>query len=476
MEQITPVPKGVRRLLIISAAFLLASMAISGINAIVTLASPAQSPYVPSTVGFEGQLADANGDPVADGNYTITFSLYSVESGGTALWAEQQTVSVEDGLYSVQLGSVTALDPSDFDGARWLGITVSGDSEMTPRIPISAVPFALNARQALGLQGYDVGTEPPDAGEVLTWDGTNSEWIPDLPGARTFPELNPICDESNPPNCDEDPQDFFENYRNGALLRYVDSNTVEVTPGEIMIEGLMRRNTTATSIDVEDDCLDDGGDPQPETPYYIHAIATPDQSTFDLLISASYDDPVTDAPHYLLGWLVTNGSTWPIEIFPNSVGNMPESHETAYSLGTIGYSTGTSTRVILDTIVPPNTLGTEGVIHITFPLSGHASGGTSWVVATATLGSTDLAGSMCLTSGTYHSMMAHWTIAGNGSTSSQRATWICHGTCSTSNNVVLTYTASEDSTLPLRLRVTVSRYNAYIDGITVGAGYAMAIR
>lgn len=178
METSPQLPKYVRHLVFLSVIFLVASLVMSAFNAYTTFAAPLRSPFVPDKVGFEGQLANSAGQPVADGPYTITFRLYSVATGGTALWNETQSVNVSDGLYSVQLGSVNPLSPTEFQGERWLGVEVSGDSEMTPRIPISAVPFALNARQAMGLQGRDVATSAPADGDVLKWDETSDQWVP----------------------------------------------------------------------------------------------------------------------------------------------------------------------------------------------------------------------------------------------------------------------------------------------------------
>ncbi len=196
------VPKPIRSLIIISAAFLIASLGISGFNAYVTLAAPPQAPYVPSTVGFEGQLASADGSPVADGDYSITFRLYDVASGGSALWTETQMVTVTDGLYSAQLGSTNPLNATYFEGSRWLGLKVGTDSEMTPRIPISAVPFALNAQQAMGIQGRDVSTSAPANNDALLWDQDLDQWIPGNPrgiidnsiaqGRLTLESGNPI--------------------------------------------------------------------------------------------------------------------------------------------------------------------------------------------------------------------------------------------------------------------------------------------
>lgn len=171
-------PRIVRQMLIGSGVFLLATLVLTGFNAYVTFAAPERQVAgadQPSTIGFQGYLEE-NGSPVT-GTKSITFTLYDAATGGNSVWSETQgTVSVENGLYSVQLGSSTALDPDDFDDDRWLGVTVQGDSEMTPRIPISAVPWAYNARQAMGLQGQPVSTASPQSGDILSFDGT--EWGP----------------------------------------------------------------------------------------------------------------------------------------------------------------------------------------------------------------------------------------------------------------------------------------------------------
>src|SRR5688500_15384720 len=107
-------PQPVRRLLILSVVFLVISVVVAGFNAYVTIAAPLRSPYVPCVVGFDGQLANSAGQPVAHGNFQNTFMLYSQASGGNALCNELQTVEVTNGLYSVQLGSVNDLNPTDF--------------------------------------------------------------------------------------------------------------------------------------------------------------------------------------------------------------------------------------------------------------------------------------------------------------------------------------------------------------------------
>ena len=101
---------------------------------------------VPQQINFQGMLTDADGIPVADGDYAMTFAIYDAASGGTQLWSEAQTVSVAGGVYNVVLGQPgNAIDPADMDGQRYLGVRVGGDLEMIPRQPITATAFALRS-------------------------------------------------------------------------------------------------------------------------------------------------------------------------------------------------------------------------------------------------------------------------------------------------------------------------------------------
>ena len=60
---------------------------------------------VPPEINYQGYLRDVDGNPI-NGPVKMTFSIYDVTSGGTALWTETHTdVDVTDGVYSVVLGS-----------------------------------------------------------------------------------------------------------------------------------------------------------------------------------------------------------------------------------------------------------------------------------------------------------------------------------------------------------------------------------
>jgi hypothetical protein len=100
----------------------------------------------PSLVSYQGRLKDASGNPVADNTYAVTFSLYSVPSGGSAIWTEIQTVTTVNGLFSTVLGATTPFGPTAFsDSVRYLGVKVAADPEISPRSRLASVPFALTS-------------------------------------------------------------------------------------------------------------------------------------------------------------------------------------------------------------------------------------------------------------------------------------------------------------------------------------------
>src|SRR3989344_4292393 len=96
---------------------------------------------LPQTMNIQGRLSDASGTPVASADYNINFTIYSTDSGGTELWSESRTVSVSNGFYDIVLGTVTPI-ALPFEDQYYLGIKVGSDSEMTPRVKLTAVPYS----------------------------------------------------------------------------------------------------------------------------------------------------------------------------------------------------------------------------------------------------------------------------------------------------------------------------------------------
>src|SRR5262249_2450016 len=71
--------------------------------------------------------------------------------GGTPLWTEVLETALDDGYFSVELGTLSPLSASLLDNdTLYLGITVGKDAEMEPRSLIRSVPYALVARDVTG--------------------------------------------------------------------------------------------------------------------------------------------------------------------------------------------------------------------------------------------------------------------------------------------------------------------------------------
>src|SRR5689334_21848712 len=105
---------------------------------------------VPNFLTQQGRLFDGSGVPVSTAK-TFVFTIYADAGGATALWTETQSITLDDGYFSTSLGSVTPLPANLFDGStRYLGIKVGADPEMTPRQPLTSVPYALVAGNAVG--------------------------------------------------------------------------------------------------------------------------------------------------------------------------------------------------------------------------------------------------------------------------------------------------------------------------------------
>ena len=132
-------------------ALVLALLAL--VVAAAPLAVRAEMPY---TLSYQGVLADDDGNTVPDNDYSMDFALYDTPSGGEPYWSETNSVKVKDGIFSVILGKVSSLNEVSFDTPYWLGIGLSGSPAMTPRIELTAAPYAFHAATADAYGGGDL--------------------------------------------------------------------------------------------------------------------------------------------------------------------------------------------------------------------------------------------------------------------------------------------------------------------------------
>ena len=108
-RRITKVVRGIGVLHVVALIFMLGFLA---------AAPPWAHADIPRYINYQGKLTDAEDNPVT-GDVSITVRLYDIESGGTALWTETQTVTVIRGVFSILLGSSEVLDDLDFNDPYW---------------------------------------------------------------------------------------------------------------------------------------------------------------------------------------------------------------------------------------------------------------------------------------------------------------------------------------------------------------------
>jgi hypothetical protein len=162
----------------------LSRRAFLGKSVVVTLALPqvldalqASAADVPLRLNYQGRLTTPSGLPV-NGTVTMVFRVVDgAGSGATPLplpiaWTETQTVTVENGFFNVEIGSVTSFatylpdlfmgTPVDGDGAplRFLEVTINSET-LTPNRRIVSSAYSLNLAQ-----GPTGPTGPTGAGET----------------------------------------------------------------------------------------------------------------------------------------------------------------------------------------------------------------------------------------------------------------------------------------------------------------------
>src|SRR3954463_9066401 len=130
------------------------------VSHVPVLAQSAQSSStsVPRLINVTGVFRPADGQPVNTVE-SVTLSIYAEQAGGTPLWQETQTVTVDErGRYSLLLGAThTGGIPLEVFGsteAHWLGTRFERPGEGDgARVRLTSVPYALRAANADTLGG-----------------------------------------------------------------------------------------------------------------------------------------------------------------------------------------------------------------------------------------------------------------------------------------------------------------------------------
>jgi hypothetical protein len=133
-----------------------------------------------SNLNFQARLMRSAGSITADGDYNVEFKLYNaLTSSGSSqgsctgdaacLWTETRTstnkVHVVNGYLTVNLGSVTAFPTNiNWDQDLYISLNIGGtgtatwDGEMSPRLKLTAVPYAFRAGQLATVSGSFAST------------------------------------------------------------------------------------------------------------------------------------------------------------------------------------------------------------------------------------------------------------------------------------------------------------------------------
>ncbi|MEI7512930.1 MAG: hypothetical protein WCK01_05765, partial [Candidatus Uhrbacteria bacterium] len=148
-----------------------------------TFSSPAfAASGINKQISYHARLMDASGFPVSNGDYSVKFSLYDAETGGSRLWTaagtvgapSSVTVNVAAGLFTVLLGDD---GQNPLEGVNWnsdtiyLGVTIGSDAEMTPRRRLASAAQAFNSNQ---LQGQSASGTAFGASSVFTINQTSN--------------------------------------------------------------------------------------------------------------------------------------------------------------------------------------------------------------------------------------------------------------------------------------------------------------
>lgn len=166
------------------------------------------------TINFQARLENATGSIAADGYYNVEFKLYSASSGGTAEWTEDYTYSsgsgqcsgpggtndcrarVANGYLTVNLGSITAFSGINWNQQQWLTMNIGGtnssgtityDGEMSPRLLLTAAPYAFTSGSVSTTASGHTGT--------LSFGSVSNDPVLTLPN-----ETGTLCVE-NSANC-----------------------------------------------------------------------------------------------------------------------------------------------------------------------------------------------------------------------------------------------------------------------------------
>lgn len=127
---------------------------------LIFLAAASVQAAPPGQIHLQGALTNPGGGPAPDGAYGLSVRLFTAEEGGALLHEEPfgaaDSAIVKNGVFSVRLGSVKALDPALFvdNETIWVEVQVEIEDPL-PRRSMASAPWALAANWAKVAQSLE---------------------------------------------------------------------------------------------------------------------------------------------------------------------------------------------------------------------------------------------------------------------------------------------------------------------------------
>jgi hypothetical protein len=163
--------------------------------------TPVANAAANNTINFQARLLSNTGALVPDGYYNAEFKLYDAASGGTLLWTDTRydtngvtagndyRIQVKNGYLTVSLADTSAggtAFPGTIDWSQelWLSMNIGGttqtasptwNGEMSPRMKVTAVPYAFAAKEAQqlkvtnGANTTTISVTAPSANRTITF-------------------------------------------------------------------------------------------------------------------------------------------------------------------------------------------------------------------------------------------------------------------------------------------------------------------
>ncbi|MCA9324613.1 right-handed parallel beta-helix repeat-containing protein [Candidatus Saccharibacteria bacterium] len=228
------------------------------------------------TMNFQARLQSNTGAIAPDGDYNVEFKIYdSLASGSSSQgvcsldsstddcwWLETRTgankVHVSNGYFTVNLGSVTAFGSNiPWDQQLYLTMNIGGtgspswDGEMSPRLKLTAIPYAFKAGQ---LAQYNSGTGFTSTLSIALPTGGNQTFvIPDQGAGGTYTLLTGAAADGDYIQNGTSPQTADFNITGDGI-----ADTFNATTG-FYLNGTAGIGLTCTSGDVVQNAVIQGG-------------------------------------------------------------------------------------------------------------------------------------------------------------------------------------------------------------------------